>query len=68
MTAIKPGAFQTPNKANLNRTFHVWVKTTAGDGWYKCVLCGGLSRKPNDEVECERYEKLTDTERALCPQ
>lgn len=47
-----------------DRSMHIWVRR--GDEW-KCVLCGGITSQPSDNGGCDRYEKLTDEERALAP-
>ncbi len=49
-----------------DRKRHVWRHM--GKGRYKCVLCGGISSAPSDDVEPLRYEVLTNEERDLCPQ
>lgn len=49
-----------------DRRKHVWTKLSNGRGW-KCVLCGGVATRPDDDAEIRRYEKLTDEERTLCP-
>jgi hypothetical protein len=49
----------------LNRSKHVWVRTV--NGYFKCVLCGGVVRVPDDDCDVLRYDPLTDEERKLCP-
>lgn len=61
---------QTTRTKNPNRKEHLWYYRLAHDN-YKCVLCGGVSRDPgtmevNDALP-ERFEKLTDKERAMAP-
>lgn len=51
------------------RELHVWYRLNGGryDGWYKCVPCGGVAEEPTVNDLPQRFEKLTDQERALCP-
>lgn len=56
---------QFVGQKRLNRALHVWQRRA--NGTYKCVLCGGVVREPTPNGVCERYEPLTETERALCP-
>jgi hypothetical protein len=44
---------------------HVWMGV--GEGKWKCVLCGGITKCPTDTGGCERYEALTESERRECP-
>jgi hypothetical protein len=68
MASILPmKKFQTAGAPNVDRTAHVWYKPKHMRGWWKCVLCGGLSRQPSDDAEPQRVEKLTEHERGLCP-
>lgn len=53
-------------KKHVKRGDHVWLDLE--DGRYKCVLCGGVTSKPTENDLAERYERLTDAERDLCPQ
>lgn len=66
--------FQQVGDKQPDRTDHVWrgLGTVTIVGW-KCVLCGGVTNKtppfyptPTDWVP-EKTEKLTDEERAMCP-
>lgn len=61
---------QTTRTYNPNRKEHVWHwKKTHGR--YKCVLCGAITKRPIQvdlgELMPDRYEPLTNQERALCP-
>ena len=58
---------QSVMDARVNRTKHVWRKLRRGEG-YKCVLCGGITQTPSDDIVCRRYEKLDDDDRRLCGQ
>lgn len=72
----KPGRPQYVGRVVEDRTEHVWLKLNAGSsggpGW-KCVLCGAVTAKappPRPEPAGwypDRYDALTDAERALCP-
>jgi hypothetical protein len=48
-----------------HRGRHLWVSHPGGD--WKCVLCGGVAREPTLDDLPDRFEPLTDQERALCP-
>jgi hypothetical protein len=62
-----PGSgFQSVGQRRIpDRTLHVWRKN--GHGWWKCVLCGGVSRRPTMDGLPEKWEPLTDEERGLSP-
>lgn len=72
--SAKP-TFQTTNLkyAQLNRANHVWhPHQSKGQGWWKCVLCGTVTNHPTaneppDLRAGDMIEKLTPTERQLCP-
>lgn len=49
-----------------DRKEHVWVKMPTG-GLFKCVICGGLTKRPCNDAEIITYDFLTPEERALCP-
>lgn len=56
-------AFQTVRDSEYNRAWHVWRRLDKGR--WKCLLCGGLSRKPsyNDVPELGYSLPLTTEER-----
>ena len=63
--------FQVANPANksLCRKDHIW--RFCKDHW-KCVICGALTKVPprfptRKDWEPDRYEKLSEEDRALCP-
>ena len=62
---------QTVNMDHPKRTDHVWYKVLPRVS--KCVLCGAITVNPPPEHptpdwwEAERYDALTDQERAMCP-
>jgi hypothetical protein len=64
---IKP-VLQFTTMYPLNRGHHIWHNR---DGVFKCVLCGAITMKPADvtsgNLNPERYERLTEAERALAP-
>lgn len=62
--------FQKVGQTWLDRKEHVWYRK-AGKS-YKCVLCGAVTAHPpsyptDPAWMPERYEKLKDEERKLCP-
>lgn len=66
------GYIQNPQQKRppIDRKEHVWQATK--DGWWKCVLCGAITRQPPEYPTPkgwmpERFEKLTEAERCLCP-
>ena len=62
-------SFQTTKTKRPDRVDHVWEHRGQRD--YKCVLCGALTDKPPEFADkhwvADRYEPLTDEERAMCP-
>lgn len=59
--------FQTTKSKNPERTDHVWFRKPNSTEW-KCCLCGAIAKTNEDPAVIVRYEKLTEQERALCPQ
>jgi hypothetical protein len=67
--------FQTVRSARVYRGDHVWVQGEAAGGAarFKCVLCGAVCvgwpppYPTRPDWQAERYEPLTDAERALAP-
>lgn len=59
--------YQMYSDTKIVREKHIWRKLKGGG--YKCVLCGGIvtAKSPDNDSECERYEKLDETDRRLCP-
>ena len=57
--------YQLASDKKVKRGNHVWYEKLPGK--FKCVLCGGLSDRPDDHSICTAYEELTAEERAMCP-
>ncbi len=57
----------------LDRKEHIWYAAgPAGCGKWKCVLCGAVTNQPPEHPAKpawmpDKYEPLTDAERALSP-
>jgi hypothetical protein len=59
-------AFQTVDqRLPIDRKKHVWLGLRGG--YWKCCLCGGVTRSPSHEGLPERFEPLNDLERGECP-
>ncbi len=62
-----PSTYQiVGQKARIDRAYHVWKRHK--DKTWKCVICGGVVKIPTVNELPDRYEKLTEDEKALCQQ
>lgn len=62
----KPQFFNPESTRLLDRGIHIWVRRPLTEDC-KCILCGGITRRPSVNDLCQRYERLTDEERAMYP-
>lgn len=60
-----PDVPQFVGDKHVDRRFHVW-RILERD-FCLCVLCGGVTNKPTIDELPEKFRKLTDMDRALCP-